>query len=782
MEIRTYKNLKKLRKNENCQTEVLSLYAAKNERVSFQFIVKAEKDFTLEDYSVSLDVRSELFFEKYFHIEKASNQFLSAGDYPDPMVPLALAKQQGLNIVKAFEEQAFLVELYIPEHFDSGKYAARLTLTTTEGIEEIPFEIMIFDFALPKQNHCKTLFSTFKDCDWLVGTTEEKYEQYKAYYEMLADYRVSGTYLPTRSIEIDNATIEDCVEAAKKYIEDDRVACYALCYKTAKETIDGKEFAVLDKEYFKKLLIALVNESTNERNLLKNAVLYFATITDEPTPERFPQIRRAYTDVYDIKREVANELDFSQKREVEASLLTMDNVITTFIKEPIYGAVDAWCPTFWGYSMPEHRYEGEQLKHLGFKQWFYGCLSPQTPFPVYMIDDELHQIKIVNWMQFDYDVIGNLYWAVNLTYRNSEQYGDVNALEGKEIIADFHGDGFLIYDRHFYGELVPSVRLHAVMEGTQDYEKLLLYKNLVEDLSVNYGVIIDCKSILRAYMDKMYDGGIVSEEIPWLQRSECALNKLIMLAKYGIALEKSYVKDGFAYLNAYLPAASMIATNAQLVAEKEVCGGIAKTYRVAMSDIENCFTFTLNGEEHSIFLGDKVTVVSLGELTAKGEKVEVAKYGNSESVLIRTKPFLNKENESTVFVYSNAFDASKLDRLYLDVTSQCDFECILQAELIDAKGDSFTLGYDMVVQGKRSVFSLQKQWKAIKKLNDADCILEGYRKREEYEQKFTAFDFAHVKEIRFSVLNNTKFLDDHRERRTPCYRFTINNCYYSEKL
>lgn len=779
-EIYTYSNFKKLKKGENVATEKVDVFSAKNERVSFQFIIKTDEPLSVEDYSLSLTVKSELFVQKYFHIEKASNQLLSAGDYPDPMLPFALAKKQGLNAVE--DEQAFLLELYIPENFKAGKYTEILTLTTTKGVKEIPFALTIFDFALPKQNHCKSLFSIFKDCDWLTGTMEEKHEEYKAYYEMLANYRVSGTYLPTPSIEIDNATIEDCVEAAKKYVDDERVACYALCYKCKRDMVDGQEFTVLDKEYFKNLLIALVNESTNERNLLKNAVLYFATITDEPVPERFPQIKRAYTDVYAIKREVANELDFSEKREVEASLLTMDNIITTFIKEPIYGAVDTWCPTFWGWSKPEHRYEGKALEKLGFKHWFYGCLSPQTPFPVYMIDDELHQIKIVNWMQFDYDVRGNLYWAVNLDYRKSEEHSEVDALNGKEVVADFHGDGFLIYNQNYYGELVPSVRLQAIMEGTQDYEKLLVYKNLVEECSLGYGVSVDCKSILRAYFDKLYDGSVVSEDIPWLLRSEYAVNQLIMLAKKNVVLEKTEVKDGYAYVNVYAPTSLSIRTNGERICDTPLNGGRKTCFRIRMNKKENKFVLYVNGKKYSIYLGDKVKTIELSKLKATGEKISLRKYSGDASVTVMTQPFLNKESDRTQFVYKKKFDATKLDRLYVDATSNSDLACILQADLIDQKGQSFTLGYDMVEEKKRSFFSLQKQWKVIKKLNDADSILEGYRKREEYEKKFAEFDFKNVTEIRFTVLNNTKFLDDHRERLTPCYKFVLNNVYYSEKV
>ena len=74
MEIYTYSNFKKLKKGENIATEKVNIFSARNERVSFQFIIKTNEKILLEDYSVSLKVKSELFVQKYFHIEKASNQ------------------------------------------------------------------------------------------------------------------------------------------------------------------------------------------------------------------------------------------------------------------------------------------------------------------------------------------------------------------------------------------------------------------------------------------------------------------------------------------------------------------------------------------------------------------------------------------------------------------------------------------------------------------------------------------------------------------------------------
>ncbi len=784
IKIRIYNDNVKLKKGLNFQGEERNFFAVKREKLSIQFTIYSDCNAVVEGYSLSVEpstnIPHELFVEEYLTFEKASNQFLNPGTYPDAILPFEFAVEHGYTAIEADDERTFLLTMTIPNDFAAGDYANTIRFIIDGNEYEIGFGLHVYDIALPEQNHCKALFSIFKDGGWLTGTEEEKYEQYKETYEMLADYRISGTYLPTKSIELDNAKIKDVIEAAKQYANDKRIACYSLNYKTKIDNIGGRDFVVLDREYFKALLVALVENSTNECNLLNNCVLYMATVTDEPTPDRFPQIRRAYDDVYQIKREVANELDFTGKHEVEKSLLTFDNIITCFHKEPVYGGVDTWCPTFWGYSFPEHRYEAKQLAHLGFKHWFYGCLSPQTPFPVYMVDEQLHQIKAVNWMMFDYNVEGNLYWAVNLCYRKGEDYYN-NPVDGNEIVPDFHGDGYLIYHKEVYGELAPSLRLNAVMEGNQDYEKLLIYRNQFEQLAFDYAIKADCKKILRPYLDKMYDGSIVAEDVNTVFEAERALNELIELSNQGIILEKLSVKDGMAKIAVYMPNEDMIQTAFIPVFEEQLCGGVKRLYAIPMNQEKNFFTFTVEGKEYALFIGDRVHVIALQELKAIGNKVAIEKYGNTDSVLVKTAPFLNSEKETTEFIYeSGEFDATKLDRLYFEIESLCDFECIVSADLIDRNGKTFELGYDMVEERTSNFFSLEKQWKSIKILNSADDVVEGYRMREKYEERFRSFDFEHVVSIKFHVLNNTKLLDDNRERRTPEYKFIIRSVYYSE--
>ncbi|MFQ9737400.1 MAG: hypothetical protein ACLR06_06595 [Christensenellaceae bacterium] len=109
---------------------------------------------------------------------------------------------------------------------------------------------------------------------------------------------------------------------------------------------------------------------------------FYITFIDEPAPERFHSVRRVYREIHDLKREVAKSVDFTGRRGVENSLLTLDNIVTVFNKEPIYGEVDTWCPTYWGYFKPEYVYEEKSSAGWEKRIGGTGAWRPKRLFPI----------------------------------------------------------------------------------------------------------------------------------------------------------------------------------------------------------------------------------------------------------------------------------------------------------------------------------------------------------------------------------------------------------------
>ena len=138
------------------------------------------------------------------------------------------------------------------------------------------------------------------------------------------------------------------------------------------------------------------------------------------------------------------------------------------------------------------------------------------------------------------------------------------SIKVKDNMVSYYGDGCLIYNELFYGELVPSLRLNAIMEGNEDYEKLLLYKNAVDKLSKKYCGDFNCKSILKPYFDKLFDGAAVTNYEKNLCEAEYALNLLLELAMQGIYLERT-VKDNQIEITMFAPKGIDMAIEAKRV-------------------------------------------------------------------------------------------------------------------------------------------------------------------------------------------------------------------------
>lgn len=62
----------------------------------------------------------------------------------------------------------------------------------------------------------------------------------------------------------------------------------------------------------------------------------------------------------------------------------------------------------------EVRIVEDYFKNNQKDKWWYGCCQPRAPYPNYSIDiQSLVAIRVMGWMQADYDVVGNLFWSTD---------------------------------------------------------------------------------------------------------------------------------------------------------------------------------------------------------------------------------------------------------------------------------------------------------------------------------------------------------------------------------
>jgi len=139
-----------------------------------------------------------------------------------------------------------------------------------------------------------------------------------------------------------------------------------------------------------------------------------------------------------------------------------------------------WQPEYAG----NHRPDYDPLIAAGKDLWWYqscmshGCGDPPDSecyraWPSYMIDHTAVRNRIMGWMSYRYDMLGELYFDVNYCY---DQGGDPWVTQH---YFDGNGDGTLYYpgrpDRIGGTTHIPveSIRLKHVRDGLEDYELLL---------------------------------------------------------------------------------------------------------------------------------------------------------------------------------------------------------------------------------------------------------------------------------------------------------------------
>ena len=146
--------------------------------------------------------------------------------------------------------------------------------------------------------------------------------------------------------------------------------------------------------------------------------------------------------------------------------------------------------------------------------WWYGCCNPDYPYPTYHIDDTMISSRLLSWMQADYNIQGNLYWA-------TDHYGGLNGANAPNNYAEDYytgnnaarcvrtnGEGYLFYPGSkydVYGPL-PAVRLEQIRDGLEEAEMIMSLKKIYKQVSEQTGVEFTEDAFMDYVYGKMYFG------------------------------------------------------------------------------------------------------------------------------------------------------------------------------------------------------------------------------------------------------------------------------------
>lgn len=667
----------------------VSMY--KNEREAGQIILTPAVD--VEEYSISLSKllsvdgkellpeAMTVYNQKYVDVSIPSKSQTNSilGMTPDALLPYETAVAYGENTIKANENQAIVVEIETSEETAAGVYTGTFKLKADGQEMDIPARVTVWDAVVSSENHLKTSF-LMKTDKVFAAEMDASYEMYEKYYEKLLDYRICATNMPMHNVK----DFDEYLSQLKKYTVNEKASTIQF--------FDCANSSWTDYDYnlFTDSLVAIAQESFEDGVNYLSKLVYYLGMIDEPhitgTQHRVdPMLRnfaKARNKAIDILTE--NKSDYkATDEEFNASVESIEKfpfIVTAthndmydyewneeqkrieaaekgeeYISNPDEEYKITFCPVFDGMNTPSQR---ENNRWEGMPAWWYGCNYPTNPYPNYHLDEALIPARVVSWMQYNYGIEGNLYWAVN-DMSDKNVYDVIEKPENVyEDLANesalTKGEGFLVYPGKMYGldNFVPSMRLMNIRDGMEEYEVLKATGEKCQTVANAAGYVnYDINSTFSKLYAALYQGSKIMGDHNDFEVSRELLANFAVFADKGTIIAnvnnksfstevKIYVSNGVLEVNG---------KEADFVARGD---GKEYTVEIMQTEKENYLTFTLTQGERKntfrMFVGGKKQAMNLSDVTFTTNEIvnDLSSVVNQDGSMTFTVGAVKKEDLS----------------------------------------------------------------------------------------------------------------------------------------
>lgn len=541
------------------------LVAVRNGYDFCQVIVSAEKDISVT-VSVSELVNEAgivfpkervcLYYEKYILVDRNWHKNgMATGHYADAIVPVTAPKLNNVNKIAAGDNGAVVIDVSIPEEQAEGTYRGKLIFGGDIN-DEIDLSITVLPVSVCKANTSKCLFPINREfMEHFEGSNDA--DMCKAYNKVFERNRTST------SLILYGTDINEWTESAYEYLENG-FNSYSIP-ETEIKTENGGRY--IDKEDLKKRLVSLGKYCLKKVKNVFPRTFFYDWIIDEPFLAKIPdgQVANHQKWYHEAVTEAASELaedksfDCELGKEIIESVKQVPEVVTDFYdrlnpEQNVLHNEDgslfhydlskvSLCPQFDGYDDAHRSLYDEQKE-----KWWYGCNSPNAPFPGYHIDDAGFSARIIGWMMAEYDITGNLYWMANFSQEcnttGSMLYVE-DPYETSHRGLGSTGEGCLVYPGAAFGIKGPleTLRLKRIRQGNEEYE-------IIRDLITAYAKKgIDAKAAVRRVIAEARHGTRLEYEIADFERMRrTVLNLRVASSRYGFTVNVKDGENGFNYI------------------------------------------------------------------------------------------------------------------------------------------------------------------------------------------------------------------------------------------
>jgi len=482
-------------------TSVL-IRAARNEAEAAQLVVRPRE--TLKGLTASVSdlvgpqgtlipaARIDLLRVHYVPVAQPSDPTGVADLWPDPLPPL----REPIDI-PGNTNQPLWVRVDVPEEAAPGIYSGTIHLSAETYSIEVPLEVQVYDFTLPRRATCTTAFGfSFNNVVRYHGleTDEQKRAVLDRYLQNYSAHRISP-YDPASMdpIRIDWNGLEpqfdwSAWDAAMTRAIDElgfnsfRLPIQGLGSGTfhARREPELIGYSENTPEYRQALRSYLqgLEQHLRERGWLDEAYVYWF---DEPAPRDYEFVMNGF-------------------RKLRENAPDINRMLTEQVESDLIGGPNIWCPVSDSFD-PQ---SSAPRMEAGDSFWWYVCTGPKAPYAGLFIDHPGTELRVWLWQTWQRGIEGILvwqsnYWTSDAAYPDGLQnpYEDpMGWTSGYSTPAGVrrawgNGDGRFVYPpeaaadgtqgRPVLDGPVDSIRWEMLRDGVEDYEYFAILRDLLKE-------------------------------------------------------------------------------------------------------------------------------------------------------------------------------------------------------------------------------------------------------------------------------------------------------------
>ena len=427
---------------------------------------------------------------------------------------------------------------------------------------DVPVSVTVYDYTLSDTVHSKSSFLINAE-ELAVGELDSTNEMIETYHDYLLEHRISPNHLPGTDYYalLQDETLEAFLDSAVKAAQDPRCSNYNITYmdSSAQVEVDGvvSSIQTVDFVTFEKTLIAMAERSVEENvNLFAKAETYIVFLDEYDYNNRIVEANYNLQKLDELCKQLAEELNETlvcDDADFKAELLyDLANIHHKLVGSLVFELTSkaTMVPTIDKYHTEAIREQYEDWAEEWYGEeaelWTYTAMDPDPPYPTYHTEDVLISSRLMGWMMYSYNIVGNLYWNTTL-YTYSDGYNTMGQIQDYYDTAlrfwRSNGDGYLMYPGRPYGVYGPigTVRLQSIRDANEDYDLLYALEEMYRERGVSGD---DFDTVLKYLTQDLYSGTQcnTAEKISELLiKSREMLAQLLVLAEKGVVLERATV-------------------------------------------------------------------------------------------------------------------------------------------------------------------------------------------------------------------------------------------------